>query len=80
MLLKVCSGASVDRYESGKPRTTVVNLFHAPEKTNTADHQVHNETNVYHDDEDNENYEDDYLSGDYDGDLNVPKGRVASFY
>ncbi|KAK9955575.1 hypothetical protein ABG768_015439 [Culter alburnus] len=70
VLLKVCSGASVDRYESGKPRTTVGNLFHTPEKTNTTGHQVHNGTNVY------ENYEDDDyddLSGDYD--LNVP--RVA---
>ncbi|KAK7143696.1 hypothetical protein R3I93_014757 [Phoxinus phoxinus] len=75
VLLKVCSGASVDRYESGKPRTTVVNLFHTLQKTNTTGHQVHNETNVYHDDdeEDDDNYEDDYLSGDYD--LNVP--RVA---
>ncbi|CAM4669595.1 hypothetical protein PO909_008247 [Leuciscus waleckii] len=73
VLLKVCSGASVDRYESGKLRTTVVNLFHTLEKTNTTGHQVHNETNVYRDDEDNENYEDDYLSGDYDDDLNMPK-------
>lgn len=71
VLLKVCSGASVDRNESGKTRTTVVNFFHT--QTNTTGHLVHSETNVYHDDEDDDNYEDDYLSGDYD--LNVP--RVA---
>lgn len=75
VLLKVCSGASVDRNESGKTRTTVVNFFHT--QTNTTGHLVHSETNVYHDDEDDDNYEDDYLSGDYD--LNVPRGRVASF-
>lgn len=73
VLLKVCSGASMDRYESGSPRTTVVNLFHTLEKTNTTAHQLHNGTNVYDGDDDEDDYEDDYLSGDYD--LNVP--RVA---
>jgi len=79
VLVKVCSGASVDRYESSKSRTTVVNLFHTPEKTNTTGHQLHNETNVYYEDEDEDDdtYEDDYLSGDYD--LSKPKGSVASF-
>ncbi|XP_077089550.1 heparin-binding EGF-like growth factor b [Siphateles boraxobius] len=76
VLLKVCSGASVDRYESGKPRTTVVNLFHTLEKKNTTGYQVHNETNVYHDDEYDDNYEDDYLSGDYD--LYTPKAAFST--
>lgn len=78
MLLKVCSGASVDRYESGKPRTTVVNLFHTPEKTNTTGHQVHNGTNVYEYYEDDDYDEEDDLSGDYD--LKLPRGKVATFH
>uniref|UniRef100_A0A8C2CLN8 Proheparin-binding EGF-like growth factor n=2 Tax=Cyprinus carpio TaxID=7962 RepID=A0A8C2CLN8_CYPCA len=69
VLLKVCSGASVDRYESAIPRTTVVNLFHTLEKTNTTGHQVDRGTNVYE-----EYYDEDYdLSADYDS--NQP--RVA---
>ncbi|XP_016377037.1 proheparin-binding EGF-like growth factor [Sinocyclocheilus rhinocerous] len=70
VLLKVCSGASVDRYESAKPRTTVVNLFHTLEKINTTEHQVDSGTIV---DEDNDYDEDGYLSEDYDS--NQP--RVA---
>ncbi|XP_067279036.1 heparin-binding EGF-like growth factor b [Pseudorasbora parva] len=69
VLLKVCGGASMDRYESGNPRTTVVDLFPTLEKTNTTGHQLHNGTNVHEEDEDY--YEDDYLSGDYG--LDVPK-------
>lgn len=74
MLIKVCSGASVDRYESAKPRTTVVNLFHTLEKTNTTEHQEDRGTNVYEDDDYDEDYE---LSVDYDS--NQPRGRLASF-
>ncbi|XP_026051686.1 proheparin-binding EGF-like growth factor [Carassius auratus] len=65
VLLKVCSGASVDRYESAKPRTTVDSLFHTLEKTNTTGHQVDRGTNDYDEDYD--------LSVDYDS--NQP--RVA---
>ncbi|XP_016336526.1 proheparin-binding EGF-like growth factor [Sinocyclocheilus anshuiensis] len=70
VLLKVCGGASVDRYESAKPRTTVVNLFHTLEKINTTEHQVDSGTIV---DEDDDYDEDGYLSEDYDS--NQP--RVA---
>ncbi|KAI2651255.1 Proheparin-binding EGF-like growth factor [Labeo rohita] len=54
----------MDRYESAKPKTTVVNLFHTLEKTNTTGLQVDKETNVYEDYEDEDEY--DYNSGDYD--------------
>ncbi|XP_043077568.1 heparin-binding EGF-like growth factor b [Puntigrus tetrazona] len=68
VLLKVCSGASVDRYESAKPRTTMVNLFHTLEKANTTGHHLDRGTNV------DEDYDEDYdLSVDYDS--NEP--RVA---
>ncbi|XP_026090374.1 heparin-binding EGF-like growth factor b [Carassius auratus] len=71
VLLKVCSGASVDRYESAKPRTTVGNLFHTLEKINTTQHQVDSGTAV---DEDDDDYDEDGdLSDDYDS--NQP--RVA---
>ncbi|XP_042566943.1 heparin-binding EGF-like growth factor b [Cyprinus carpio] len=73
VLLNVCSGASVDRYESAKPRTTVVNLFHTLEKINTTEHQVDSGTIVDEDDEDDDDDEDGYLSDDYDS--NQP--RVA---
>ncbi len=72
MLLKVCSGASVGRYESTKPRTTVVNLFHTLDKTNTTGHQVDRGANVYEDDYYDEDYD---LSVDYDSDQ--PRGRLA---
>lgn len=67
VLLKVCSGASVDRFESDKPRTTEVSLFHTSEKTNITGLQADNRTSVGDDD-----YEEDY-EGDYE--LNMP--RVA---
>ncbi|XP_016095862.1 proheparin-binding EGF-like growth factor [Sinocyclocheilus grahami] len=70
VLLKVCIGASVDRYESAKPRTTVVNLFHTLEKINTTEHQVDSGTIV---DEDDDYDEDGHLSEDYDSN----KPRVA---
>ncbi|XP_016134113.1 proheparin-binding EGF-like growth factor [Sinocyclocheilus grahami] len=70
VLLKVCSGASVDRFESAKPRTTVVSLFHTLEKTNPTGQQVDRGTNVYEE----HDYDEDYdLSVDYDS--NQP--RVA---
>lgn len=65
----------MDRYESAKPKTTVVNLFHTLEKTNTTGLQVDKETNVYEDYEDEDEY--DYNSGDYD--LYQPRGKIASF-
>ncbi|KAL1252807.1 hypothetical protein QQF64_017500 [Cirrhinus molitorella] len=64
VLLKVCSGASMDRYESAEPKTTVVTLFHTLEKANTTGLQVDRETNDYEDDVDEDEY--DYNSGDYD--------------
>lgn len=70
VLLKVCSGASVDRFESDKPRTTEVSLFHTSEKTNITGLQADNRTSVGDDD-----YEEDY-EGDYE--LNMPRGRFFS--
>ncbi|XP_051960531.1 proheparin-binding EGF-like growth factor [Xyrauchen texanus] len=72
VLLKVCSSASLDRYESDKPRTTVVNLFHTFEETRTAGH--HEVDRGSHLDE-NE-LDDDYLSGDYE--LNQPRVEFST--
>ncbi|XP_051532749.1 proheparin-binding EGF-like growth factor [Myxocyprinus asiaticus] len=69
VLLKVCSSASMDRYESDKPRTTVVNLFHTFEETRKAGHrEVDRGSHL-----DESDLDDDYFSGDYE--LNQP--RVA---
>ncbi|XP_059381439.1 proheparin-binding EGF-like growth factor [Carassius carassius] len=69
----VCSGASVDRYESAKHRTTMVILFHTLEKTNTAGHQVDRGTNLCGKYDDDEDYD---LSVDYDS--NQPRGNLSA--
>lgn len=71
VLLKVCSGASVDRYESAKPRTTVVNFIHNLEETRTTEHQLDETLHV----DDNE-YDEDFISGDYE--LFQPRGKADS--
>ncbi|XP_056587174.1 heparin-binding EGF-like growth factor b [Triplophysa dalaica] len=60
-LVLVCSGAFVDRYESAKPSTTVVNLIHTLEETRTTEHLLAETVHV----DDNE-YDEDFISGDYE--------------
>lgn len=69
----VCSGAFVDRYESAKPSTTVVNLIDTLEETRTTEHLVAETVHV----DDNE-YDEDFISGDYE--LYQPRGKSDSFH
>lgn len=61
--LVLCSCASVDRYESAKPRTTVLNSIESLEETSsTSGHHLDKTSDLY----DLEYDDDDFISGDYD--------------
>ncbi|KAA0720208.1 EGF-like growth factor Heparin-binding [Triplophysa tibetana] len=64
----VCSGAFVDRYESAKPSTTVVNLMHNLEETRKTKHLMDETVHV-----DGNEYDEDFISGDYE----LDRPRVA---
>ncbi|XP_051955543.1 proheparin-binding EGF-like growth factor [Xyrauchen texanus] len=61
VLLNVCSSASMDRYESAKPRTVVNHLHTLEETRRTGHHEVDrvSHLDLYDQDE-------DYFSGDYE--------------